>query len=243
MSETKRSPPKRTIKEAARARRFSSLAGNVLVAPDQMNRNKEEWHRDIVELQAKLPADDSERIRQECQFATWLATQGVYQNDESYRQEAMPLLQELYPRAKRVLGLADINTFGVLNSLLQMMVISETKSPEMLPYYREIMTSLRGIYGANHAVTYELTLEFASILLKSGHPEEALEQFSHYLELNRQRGDDQQYSLTHRLRLKMANKYIGESKYADDLPDELQTIFDLYEQHAAGDSERLPDVF
>ncbi len=230
-------------KEEARARRFSSLAGNVLVAPDQMNRNKEDWYRDIVELQSRLPPDDGERIRQECQFATWLATQGIYQNDASYREEALPLLQEIYPRAKRVLGLADVNTFGVLNALLQMMVISEVKSPEMLPYYREIMTSLRGIYGQNHAVTYEVTLEYASILMKCGFPEEALEQFRHYLELNRERGEDQQYSLTHRLRLKMANKYIGESKYAEDLPVELQTILDIYDQHAAGDSEKLPDVF
>ncbi len=102
----------RAQQESARAKRFSHMAGNLMMSPDEMQRDKANWQREIDELKAKLPEDDIERVRQECQFATWLFYQGLVGESEEIRNEAADILEALIREPDASWGL-KIFTFSV----------------------------------------------------------------------------------------------------------------------------------
>ncbi len=125
------------------------------------------------------------------------------------------------------MGIEDIHFFGVANANLNSLIwIRKEKAETILPQFDLLMDSLLSIYGESHVISRGVFLEYGTYLLKAGHTERALEQFSHYLRLN---DAGEKYSLTHRMRLKMAHSVIKETEFDGEVPDEVQQVLDRFQ--------------
>ncbi len=225
-------------KAEERAKRFSAMS-SVLMSPGEMETARKAWEDEIEKLRANKSEIDPERLRQECQYATWLWSRGNFQNVKEYRDQARELLRELFPRAKQVLGVSDINTFGAGNALIQALQAEGAKAEEVVGYYHDVVQALRDIYGESHVINKEVTLEYAAMLLRAGQAERSEQEFSTYLRLNE---DTEEYSFMHKVRLKMAKRAIDGSELEDLLPVH-DAILALHEEHASGIIIELPKSF
>ncbi len=219
------------VEAEAKAQRFAAMA-NILMSPQEMDRDRAAWAEEINAMQ--VPADDANRVRQECQYVTWLWCRGSIHGVPHFQDEAAAKMEELYGRAQRVLGADDINTVSILNVLIQHKMVQSVPMKDVVPLYRNLLNSVRAIYGDESDLAGELTLEYATILLKSGDPAEARQAFRDYLQANQ---DKTSYPGTHHIRLEMAMEAI-DALPPDQITPELRAVVDLNDKWAVDELDQ-----
>jgi hypothetical protein len=214
----------RAIEEAERAKRYSSMAGNMLMNTDQINRSKEEWEHDLDTLRSQLSPEG-----------------GQFQDEESSTtKESGEMIKKLYPRAREVLGLKDMNFFGVCNSYLQYRMLVEKAEPtELVAAFDDLMTCLRNLYGESHVITKEVMLEYGIVVMMAGQREKADTILRRFFELA---GDEEDASMTMKMRLQFGKKAIEELDVPpEELSDSLKQVLEWHRKHV-GD-QVVPTIF
>ena len=212
-------------KESQRAGAIADLAGN-FATNDKPASN--EWRSRIKEIKASMPADDVGRIREECNYASWLCTHGLFNNLESSWKEAALILEELYPRAEKYLEPSDNHYFSVTNAWLLVKVIHQKVNPlEVIEAYGKLLESTECIYGTKSEQFHELTLEYATALLRADKVDDALKQMDVYLAFE----GKPNYTMTHKYRLQMVKAAIEEVD-SETMPESLRLVLDVHDRHA-----------
>ena len=175
-----RQEKQRAQAQAERAERFSNLAGTTFLTAADVDRSSRQWGEEIRSLQAESPPEDPERIRQECQYATWLVTQATLLKRPELLTTSVIDLVELHARAKQALGIRDPHFLSLANARVQAAILLEQKPPaEMVDLFSDVVNSYQQTRGDQDAAYTDLMVEraLAAMLANAGRslpPAEAL---------------------------------------------------------------------
>ncbi len=208
------------------AETMADIAGN-FAAGDTPNAN--EWRSQIEEFKRTMPPDNVERIQQECNYASWLCTHGLFNNIESCWDEAETILEELYPRAEKHLKPADPHYFSVTNAWLLLKVVHHKVDPkEVVGAYGKLIDSTLLIHGDTSEQFHELTLEYATLLLRANMMEDAVKQMETYLAYE----GKPNYTMSHKYRLQMIKAAIDSMDSHSESPDVFKQVIAVHDEHA-----------
>lgn len=166
--------------QAQRAERFSNLAGTTFLTAEDVARSSTQWGAEIRALQAETAADDASRIRQECQYATWLVTQASLLKNPQLLDTCVLDLAEVHRRAKQSLGIRDPHFLSLANARVQAALLLKQEPPaEVADLFADVIKSYKETRGAADQAYTDLMLEraVAAILANAGStlpPAEAL---------------------------------------------------------------------
>ena len=151
---------------AVRAERFLKLAGSTFLGDDQRRDANRQWQREIAQLQETHAPDHPERVRRECQYITWLATQAVLNEKMELLTQSTVDIDELHARAKTVLGVNDPQFLSLADAHIRFAVASGSKtSKEIVGLYNDMVDSLENTRGPDDPVYQRMVLERAVAML------------------------------------------------------------------------------
>ncbi len=154
-----------------RAALFSSLAGTTFLNPNDVVASSKQWGDQILALQKQRPLEDAERIRQECQYATWLLTQATNYKRPDLLASCVVDLEELQKRAKRALGPRDPHFLSLINGRVQAAILLEQRTPkELASLFQDVVASVRDSSGEQDSAYTNMVVEraIAAMLANAG---------------------------------------------------------------------------
>ncbi|HEY6564337.1 MAG TPA: hypothetical protein VIY86_07550, partial [Pirellulaceae bacterium] len=154
--------------QTRRAERFSNLAGSPFLAADDVAKSNETWGAEIQELSLSLPPENPRRIRKECQYATWLVTQALFNKQPELLRDSVVDLAELHARAKRVLGLKSTHFLNLANARVQAAIMLKDNPEEIGRLLEDVVGSYRENRGQQDAAYTDLIMERALTTMLSG---------------------------------------------------------------------------
>ena len=151
---------------AIRAERFSNLAGSTFLSDEQRQDANRKWQQEIAGLREHYASHDGERVRRECQYVTWLATQAVLSSDLEMMKQSTVDIDELQVRAKTVLGTKDPQFLSLTDAHVRFAEASGSKtSKEMVGLYNDMVDSLETTRGTDDPIYRRIMLERAIAML------------------------------------------------------------------------------
>ena len=184
-----------------------------------------------------MPPQSIERIRKECNYAAWLCRHGLFNNLEACWDEADEILEELYPRAVKHLDPSDSHYFSVTQAWLLLKVVHHKVDPnEVIGAYSKMLESTVLIHGKESEQFHELTLEYATLLLRANRLEEAREQMRDYLSFE----GEPNYTMGHKYQLQMIKTAIealdpqvaSQVDSQADMSAIFKKLLDVHDEHA-----------
>jgi serine/threonine protein kinase len=160
----------RADRQADRARRMAAMVGNSFLDPVDAEELARAWLADIEALRIQGKLSEKELLIQQCQLSTWWLQYGG-------GAEARSIIEQIYERAKDVIGPADKNFLTLAN----MNIVSHQNiynAEQLADLWVDLVGSLRVIKQEE----YDSVLpQFAAALDKAGRRQQATAAIDEYL--------------------------------------------------------------
>ncbi|MGI9427209.1 MAG: serine/threonine protein kinase [Bythopirellula sp.] len=160
----------RADRQADRARRMAAMVGNSFLDPEEAEELARAWLADIETFKQQQKFSEKDLLIQQCQLSTWWLQYGG-------GAEARAIIEQIYQRAKEVVGPADKNFLTLAN----MNIISHQNiynAEQLADLWVDLVGSLKLIKQEE----YDSVLpQFAAALDKAGRQQEATKAIDEYL--------------------------------------------------------------